>query len=405
MLLVGPQQFSCLFHFAMSELISVSFRSLDGKRVTLEIPSDIEISALKELLAEEFNVAPDQQRLIYRGRVIQGILGDYVKESGHTIHLVCRPAGSSPPSAETTPSQEPTTSQTPPSQTASIGQSAVPGMFVGSLRIERGSGSGGEPQVSITTDLPQSFTHALMSSFGTPHDTFSHAFHHHPFPFPYPVQTTPIVQPNTTTPTTPPTTTPTTTTPTTAAPTTAAPTTTAPTITAPTTTAPTTTVPPVTSQQSLTMEDAIRRMIENFGTTRAAPGIPVSADSRPFHFGIPVSHAQQHAEAVARAATQHLSSVMSTRTETGATEQPAAEQAANIEHQTPQPATESGQSRSTTTTFVNGTEQPSSFQVSVGALPMSDGSNWGTMLSSIMGQFAPGRFEKYLACYSLYLFQ
>lgn len=145
-----------------SDLISVSFRSLDGKRITLDLPSNIEISALRELLSEEFGVSPGQQRLIYRGRAVQsGLLSDHVKESGHTIHVVFRQEDIKETSSQT---EESTTEPSQPTITRST-QSIDPGLFLGSLRIEHGSSNSNEPQMTITSDLPFSNSQAIMDTF------------------------------------------------------------------------------------------------------------------------------------------------------------------------------------------------------------------------------------------------
>lgn len=300
------------------DLITVSFRSLDGRRATLEVPSNIEISALKELLVQKFDVPPDQQRLIYRGRVIQpdGILSDYVKESGHTIHVVSRPARPTPTQGISTSQSlhESSSTSQPSSNSASAtrrsqstattsttgGQPGNGGMYFGTLNIHRSSTSTGEPQVTITGDLPMttgpSLVQALMSSFGNlarapgvQVSSTSGTLDGFPFPqvFSPPTamhsQASQSQQPSATT------------------------------------TSPTSTSQEETGSTEARAADELVRQFMNAvdssyrPTTSSTSGMTYNSPNgavAPFMAGtIPLSHIQQHAEAVSRAAASHAEAV------------------------------------------------------------------------------------------------
>ncbi|EKX72828.1 ubiquitin family member protein [Theileria equi strain WA] len=77
-------------------LIKVCFRMITEKTFTLELDPSLCISDVKALLETESEIAPENQRLIFKGQLLKDdlTLESYNVESGSTIHVVGRVAGS-----------------------------------------------------------------------------------------------------------------------------------------------------------------------------------------------------------------------------------------------------------------------------------------------------------------------
>ncbi|GBE59854.1 ubiquitin family domain containing protein [Babesia ovata] len=74
----------------MEDSLNVNFRLLDGKQVTLSLPKDTPVSDVKALVAAQCDIAPENQRLIFKGQLLldNSTLGSYGLESGSTVHVV-----------------------------------------------------------------------------------------------------------------------------------------------------------------------------------------------------------------------------------------------------------------------------------------------------------------------------
>mmetsp|Transcript_2136 Transcript_2136/g.2833 ORF Transcript_2136/g.2833 Transcript_2136/m.2833 type:complete len:138 (-) Transcript_2136:15-428(-) len=71
-------------------------KTLTGKTVSLEVDPGDSIETLKHKIQEKEGIPPDQQRIIFGGKQLQGsdkTLGDFDLEEGSTIHLVLRLRG------------------------------------------------------------------------------------------------------------------------------------------------------------------------------------------------------------------------------------------------------------------------------------------------------------------------
>eukprot|EP00752_Nemacystus_decipiens_P005685 g5145.t1 len=78
--------------------VSVNVRCSNGEKFTTEVDTEATVLAFKQKIAEKAGVAPELQRLIYKGRVMkedQNTLASYTVEADSTVHLVrsqARPA-------------------------------------------------------------------------------------------------------------------------------------------------------------------------------------------------------------------------------------------------------------------------------------------------------------------------
>ncbi|MCO5550213.1 hypothetical protein L7F22_003695 [Adiantum nelumboides] len=100
---------------AAREKATVHIRCTSGSKFSVEVSLDTTIGAFKPLLVEGSGVAADQQRLIYKGRVLkdESTLESYGVQHDHTVHLV-RAAPSSAASAVAAASAASTNSSTAP---------------------------------------------------------------------------------------------------------------------------------------------------------------------------------------------------------------------------------------------------------------------------------------------------
>lgn len=76
------------------EVIDIVVKTIDNEVHNFSVETSMGISNLKALIRETMSVEEGRQRLIYRGRVLsdESAIRDYNIESGHTVHMVARPA-------------------------------------------------------------------------------------------------------------------------------------------------------------------------------------------------------------------------------------------------------------------------------------------------------------------------
>ncbi|KAL0702631.1 hypothetical protein Bca4012_058753 [Brassica carinata] len=108
-------------------MVSVNVRCSNGSKFTVRTSLDSTVQAFKELVAQNSEVPANQQRLIYKGRILkddQSLLS-YGLEADHTVHMV---RGSAPSSS---PPPAPVNQPTAPSVTRGVGSNAGEALFPG----------------------------------------------------------------------------------------------------------------------------------------------------------------------------------------------------------------------------------------------------------------------------------
>ncbi|KAG2388028.1 hypothetical protein C9374_000878 [Naegleria lovaniensis] len=113
----------------MADKITVKVKAMNGQQLELQVDPNIDVEEFKKLIAEKSNAAPNQQRLIYQGKVLKNgsKLSDYKIVNDHVVHLVNMPnEASSSSSSEGSSTQHQQQHRTQPSQTSSHGANQTP---------------------------------------------------------------------------------------------------------------------------------------------------------------------------------------------------------------------------------------------------------------------------------------
>ncbi|XVF59891.1 hypothetical protein PTKIN_Ptkin07bG0312200 [Pterospermum kingtungense] len=126
--------------------VNINIRCYNGSKLSLQINLDSTVGSFKAVLARNCDIPADQQRLIYKGRILKDdqTLKSYGLEADHTIHLVRGFAPPAPsPTTNTVGSINSGTSNNAQTNTrageagappgAGLGASLLPGLGLGGL--------------------------------------------------------------------------------------------------------------------------------------------------------------------------------------------------------------------------------------------------------------------------------
>ncbi|XP_074373008.1 uncharacterized protein LOC141713472 isoform X2 [Apium graveolens] len=73
-------------------IVELNIKTLDSQMHSFQVDKNIPVSVFKEKVASKTGVPVEQQRLIFRGKVLKDnhLLSEYQVDNGHTLHLVAR---------------------------------------------------------------------------------------------------------------------------------------------------------------------------------------------------------------------------------------------------------------------------------------------------------------------------
>ncbi|XP_078441855.1 ubiquitin domain-containing protein DSK2a-like [Wolffia australiana] len=127
---------------ASGEAVTIHVRCSNGAKFSVQVPLDSTVGFFKGVVAEKSDVPAEQQRLIYKGRILKDeqTLASYGLEADHTVHLVrgflpsgTTPAATNANAAQSSPAATPAPSPAPPAEAPRLGASLFPGLGGGPI--------------------------------------------------------------------------------------------------------------------------------------------------------------------------------------------------------------------------------------------------------------------------------
>ncbi|CAA3016266.1 ubiquitin domain-containing DSK2a-like [Olea europaea subsp. europaea] len=130
------------------EQVNVNIRCSNGSKFSVRTTLESTVGDFKAILAQSCDVPAEQQRLIYKGRILKDnqTLISYGLQADHTVHMVrgSAPAASQPSAGATVSAENATNSGTPqggsPNGDAGLGANLFPGLGLGALGGNGASG-------------------------------------------------------------------------------------------------------------------------------------------------------------------------------------------------------------------------------------------------------------------------
>ncbi|KAI3519100.1 hypothetical protein L1887_08125 [Cichorium endivia] len=137
------------------EAVTVNVRCSNGTKFSVQVTLESSVESFKSVLAQNCDIPAEQQRLIYKGRILKDnqTLKSYGLEAEHTVHLVrgfvpstSTPASATPTRANTTP---PVAGEAASVEGGGIGLGAspFPGLGLSGLGGNSGMFGGGLPEL------------------------------------------------------------------------------------------------------------------------------------------------------------------------------------------------------------------------------------------------------------------
>ncbi|XP_038898030.1 ubiquitin-like domain-containing protein CIP73 isoform X2 [Benincasa hispida] len=149
-----------------TSIIELNIKTLDSHIYSFQVNKDIPVQLFKEKIASEIGIPVNQQRLIFRGKVLKDecSLSEYHLENGHTLHLVERQPTQQHAASESSTGDRPANV---PSSTGNEAGVGVPRNRVGQIAhsVVLGTFNVGDQGEGIVPDLSRVIG-AVLNSIG-----------------------------------------------------------------------------------------------------------------------------------------------------------------------------------------------------------------------------------------------
>ncbi|CAN0871841.1 Ubiquitin-like domain-containing protein CIP73 [Linum grandiflorum] len=145
--------------------VQLNVKTLDSQVYSFQVDTKMSVAAFKEKIASQIGVPVNQQRLIFRGRVLKDdhLLSEHQVENGHTLHLVARQSSQTQPSSEMNSGDSNTNSGNHGTSASFGGPGNLPGQISHSVML--GTFNVGGQSEGVVPDLSRVIG-AVLNSIG-----------------------------------------------------------------------------------------------------------------------------------------------------------------------------------------------------------------------------------------------